>query len=70
MAKTHVEVVKLGRRGELILPRGVLSALGLQAGDELFLSVEEDQLLLRRKARRFSAYLDTLNPNNPDRNDD
>ncbi len=55
------EVVKIGRRGELSLSRRVRAALALREGDELVLTVEDDQLLLRRKARRFGEYLDALN---------
>ncbi|HUI25821.1 MAG TPA: AbrB/MazE/SpoVT family DNA-binding domain-containing protein [Candidatus Kryptonia bacterium] len=61
-AKPITEVVKVGRRGELALSRRVRAALALNEGDELVLSVEEDQLVLRRKARRFHEYLDTLAP--------
>jgi len=57
------EVVKVGRRGEVSLSRRVRAAFSLQEGDELLLSVEDDQLVLRRKARRFHEYLaDNLNP--------
>ena len=58
--KALTEVVKLGRRGAIELPRRVRTAFGLQEGDELVLTVEEEQLVLRRKARRFGEYLDGL----------
>jgi AbrB family looped-hinge helix DNA binding protein len=62
-AKPMTEVVKVGRRGEVCLSRRVRAAFSLQEGDELVLSVEEDQLVLRRKARRFHEYLaDSVNP--------
>lgn len=61
--KPLTEVVRVGRRGELALSRRVRAAFSLQEGDELLLSVEEDQLILRRKARRFHEYLaENLNP--------
>ncbi len=61
--KPMTEVVKVGRRGEVSLSRRVRAAFSLQEGDELLLSVEDDQLVLRRKARRFHEYLaDNLNP--------
>jgi AbrB family looped-hinge helix DNA binding protein len=69
-AKSRVEVLKVGRRGQLVLPRHVLNALALRAGDELVLSLEDDQLVLRRKARRFAEYLDTLTPSAVDSNGD
>lgn len=55
--KSLTEVVKIGRRGELALSRRARAAFSLQEGDELLLSVEDDQLVLRRKARRFHEYL-------------
>lgn len=54
------DVLKVGRKGELVLPRHARAALGLQEGDELVLTVDEDSIVLKRKARRFAEYLDTL----------
>jgi AbrB family looped-hinge helix DNA binding protein len=54
------EVLRVGRRGELTLPRKVRAAFRLEEGDELVLTVEDEQLVLRRKARRFGEYLDGL----------
>jgi AbrB family looped-hinge helix DNA binding protein len=54
------EVIKLGRKGELTLPRRARAALGLREGDQLVLTVDEDAIVLKRKARRFAEYLDTL----------
>lgn len=54
------DILKVGRKGELVLPRRARAALGLREGDELVLTVEKDSLLLKRKARRFAEYLDTL----------
>ena len=58
--KPIIEVVKVGRRGEFVLPRRVRAALALQEGDELVVTVEDDHLVLHRKARGFHAYLDNL----------
>ncbi|MBI1816008.1 MAG: AbrB/MazE/SpoVT family DNA-binding domain-containing protein [Deltaproteobacteria bacterium] len=58
--KGITEVVKVGRRGELTLSRRVRAAFGVQEGDEMVLSVESEQLVLRRKAHRFGEYLDSL----------
>ncbi|MBI4518700.1 MAG: AbrB/MazE/SpoVT family DNA-binding domain-containing protein [Deltaproteobacteria bacterium] len=58
--KPITEVVKLGRAGQLILSRRVRAAFGLQEGDELVLTVEDERLVLRRKARRFGEYLGNL----------
>jgi AbrB family looped-hinge helix DNA binding protein len=54
------DILKLGPKGELTLPRSARAALGLRAGDELVATVEKDTILLKRKARRFAEYLDTL----------
>ena len=60
MAKPITEVVKIGRRGGLLRSQRVRAAFALNEGDELGLSIDEDQLGLRRQARRFVAYLDSL----------
>lgn len=54
------DILKIGRKGELVLPRHARAALGLREGDELVLTVEDDSILLKRKARRFAQYLETL----------
>ena len=54
------DILKMGRRGEVILPRRVRAALGLHEGDELVLSVDDESIVLKRKARRFAEYLDGL----------
>lgn len=54
------DLLKIGRRGEVVLPRSVRAALDLHEGDELVLSLEEDSIVLKRKARRFAEYLETL----------
>ena len=46
------DIVKVGPRGELMLPSRVRAALGLQAGDELLVSIDEETIVLKRKARR------------------
>jgi AbrB family looped-hinge helix DNA binding protein len=54
------DVVKLGPKGEVILPRRVRANLGLREGDELVLSFDEESIVLKRKARRFAEYLENL----------
>jgi AbrB family looped-hinge helix DNA binding protein len=54
------DILKVGRKGELVLPRHARVALGLREGDELVLTVEDDSITLKRKARRFAQYLETL----------
>jgi AbrB family looped-hinge helix DNA binding protein len=62
MAKPLVEVVKLGKRGALVLPRRVRSALGLNDGDELIVTVEEQRVVMEHRRRGFGTYLDVMNP--------
>ena len=54
------DIVKIGRHGQVVLPRRVRAAFGLQEGDQLVLTVEDESIILKRKARRFAEYLDTL----------
>jgi AbrB family looped-hinge helix DNA binding protein len=60
MSKPVVEVVRLGRKGEIVLPRRVRSSLKLQEGDEIVLTIAENRMILERRARKFSAYLDAI----------
>ena len=60
MSKPIVEVVRVGKRGEIVLPRRVRTTLKLQEGDEIVLSVSENRIVLERRARKFSAYLDAI----------
>ena len=60
MRKPLIDVVKVGKRGEVILPRRFRNSLDLQEGDELVLSVEDRRMVLERRARHFSAYLDVM----------
>jgi len=60
MSEPIVEVLKVGKHGELVLPRRLRSRLGLREGDELVLSVEDKRIVLQRRVRGFGAYLDVL----------
>ena len=61
MSTPIVEVLKVGKGGELVLPKRLRNRLGWRAGDELVVSVEEDKrIVLERRARGFAAYLDVL----------
>lgn len=59
------DIVKIGRRGDVVIPRRVRATLDLKEGDELLLSVDNDTIVLSRKAKRFSEYLETLGKKNP-----
>jgi AbrB family looped-hinge helix DNA binding protein len=70
MSTPIVEVLKIGKHGELVLPRRLRSRLGLREGDELVLTVEDKRIVLERRARGFAAYLDVLNGGpGPDRDE-
>jgi AbrB family looped-hinge helix DNA binding protein len=58
------DIVKIGRHGDVIIPRKVRAALGIEEGDELLLSIENESIVLTRKARRFGAYLEALEKRN------
>jgi len=55
------DILKVGRKGEVVLPPEVRATLGLNEGDELVLTVDDAAIILKRKAQGFGAYLDTLN---------
>ena len=54
------DILKVGRKGEVVLPRRARTALGVGEGDELLASFDEESIVLKRKARRFGEYLDSL----------
>lgn len=58
--KPVMEVVPVGRRGEITLSRRLRAALGVQPGDELLVSMENGRLVAERRARRLGTYLDAL----------
>jgi len=66
-SRPMADILKIGRKGDVIIPRRVRAALGLKEGDELLLSVENDTIVLNRKAKRFSEYLETLGKKVPER---
>ena len=68
--KPLIDVVAVGKRGEIVLPRRLRNSLGLQEGDQLVLSVEERRIVLERRARNLGAYLDVLAATNADHADD
>ena len=41
------DILKIGRHGDVIIPRRVRAALDLKEGDELLLSVEKDTIVQR-----------------------
>jgi len=54
------DIVKLGARGEIVLPRKMRADLGLNEGDSLTVDVEGEAIVVRRKARRFGEYLEKV----------
>lgn len=60
MAKPLVEVLRVGKRGEIVLPRRVRNSLKLHEGDEMVLTVTDNRLILERRARKFATYLDAI----------
>jgi AbrB family looped-hinge helix DNA binding protein len=70
MSKPIVEVVRVGKRGELTLPRRVRNSLRLQEGDELVLTMAEHRVILERRTRHFGTYLEAINVASGGRRDD
>jgi AbrB family looped-hinge helix DNA binding protein len=60
MTKPVVEIVRVGKRGEIIVPRRIRNALQLQEGEELVMSIAEQRLVIERRARNFATYLDVM----------
>ena len=58
--KPLIDVIEIGKRGEIVLPRRLRSSLNLRAGDQLILSADERRIVLERRARHLGAYLDVL----------
>jgi AbrB family looped-hinge helix DNA binding protein len=40
-------IVRVGRRGQMVLPKAVREALGLTEGDQLWVEVEGNRVILR-----------------------
>lgn len=60
MAKPVVEIVRVGKRGEIVLPRRIRNTMQLQEGEELVLSIADQRLVIERRARNFATYLDVM----------
>ena len=58
--KPVIDVARVGSRGEVTLSRRVRAALGVRAGDDLLVTVEDGRLVLERRARRLGTYLEVL----------
>lgn len=61
------DIVKVGSRGVIQLPRRLRAEFVLNEGDELLADIEGEAIVLRRKAKRFSEYLEKLGPTGPRR---
>ncbi|HXQ24098.1 MAG TPA: AbrB/MazE/SpoVT family DNA-binding domain-containing protein [Candidatus Acidoferrales bacterium] len=61
------DILKVGRKGEVVLPQRARAALGLREGDEVIVSVDDESIVLKRKARRFGEYLESLGRLTPGR---
>lgn len=59
------EILKIGSKGTIQLSRKLRAELDLNEGDELLADVDGETIVLRRKARRFSEYLENLPSRRP-----
>jgi AbrB family looped-hinge helix DNA binding protein len=70
MSRPVVEVARVGKKGEIVLPRRVRSSLKLREGDEVVLTITENRLILERRVRKFAAYLDAISAAMGSKDDD
>lgn len=52
------EIIKVGARGQISLPRKIRAELSLSEGEQLTAEIDGESIILRRKARRFAEYLE------------
>ena len=56
-------VVRVSRKHLVVLPRGAIEALGVGAGDELVVEVQNGKVLLKPKPRNYSKHMLGLSKN-------
>ncbi|MCX8103057.1 MAG: AbrB/MazE/SpoVT family DNA-binding domain-containing protein [Candidatus Bipolaricaulota bacterium] len=52
---TSVKIVRLGRKGQMVLPKEVREALGLEEGDSVIIALEEKGQALLATPERYAA---------------
>lgn len=45
---TIIKSVRLSKKGQLVIPKEIREALGIEEGDELLMTLEEGRVILRR----------------------
>ena len=52
-----LDTAKVSARYQIVIPKRVRERLGLQPGDYLLLSVEEDKVVMRLRPRSYAGHL-------------
>lgn len=50
-------VVRVSRKHQIVVPREARNALGVGAGDELVVEVENDRVVMKPKPRNYSKHM-------------
>jgi len=53
----RMSVVKVSRKYQIVIPRKIREALGLQPGDRLLLRLENDRVVMRLRTRSLARHL-------------
>jgi len=48
--------VKLSRKNQIVIPKEARGKLGLSPGDELFVEVKKDRMVMRPKPKSYTEY--------------
>jgi AbrB family looped-hinge helix DNA binding protein len=51
------ETVRLSGKGQVVIPKGVRDRLGLRAGDELSVRVQDGKIVLRKRPESYTDYM-------------
>ena len=52
-----VETVRVSGKGQVVIPKGVRDRLGLRAGDELSVNVQDGKIVLRKRPESYTDYM-------------
>jgi AbrB family looped-hinge helix DNA binding protein len=52
----EVEVIRVSSKGQVVIPKGVRSRLGLKRGDRLLAYLKSDLLLMRKRSERKRTF--------------
>jgi AbrB family looped-hinge helix DNA binding protein len=58
-----VETVRVSGKGQVVIPKSVRDRLGLRAGDELSVNVQDGKIVLRKRPESYTDYMWGLHGN-------